>query len=321
MDKLGEPADLTTAAADPGSSRNISVEGNAVGAAFIAGDNNVVTIVYGAEAAWKHLPGAAEGAAEYVRQVRIFLSSPGDVLYERQLAREVAKELVAEPFLRDRAMLTIISWDDPDGPVPLSANITPQELVNQGRPRPSECDIVVVILWSRMGTPLLDKYRKPDGGRYFSGTEWEYEDALEPIPRRDLLVYRRTEKILLDADDPHLAAKLDQREKVKRFFERFCDPDGSLRGGVTDYDTPTTFAERLKMDLRERVAAILSRPSTPSRDAIAVAKTVVVRPWIDSPYPGLRPFASEETGIFFGRGREVDAMLTRLRNPGNDSWR
>ncbi len=37
--------------------------------------------------------------------------------------------------------------------------------------------------------------------------------------------------------------------------------------------------------------------------------------WSGSPYPGLRPFTSDEAAIFFGRGREVDGLLARLRDP------
>jgi hypothetical protein len=52
--------------------------------------------------------------------------------------------------------------------------------------------------------------------------------------------------VLLDADDPELPAKLAQRERVKRFFARLRNPDGSLWGGVTKYDAPSAFAERLR---------------------------------------------------------------------------
>lgn len=34
------------------------------------------------------------------------------------------------------------------------ASVTPQETIKQGLPKPSECDIVSVIFWSRLGTPL-----------------------------------------------------------------------------------------------------------------------------------------------------------------------
>src|SRR5665213_2259163 len=37
--------------------------------------------------------------------------------------------------------------------------------------------------------------------------------------------------------------------------------------------------------------------------------------WQGSPYPGLRSFTTEEASIFFGRGREVDGLIGRLRDP------
>jgi hypothetical protein len=104
-----------------------------------------------------------------LHQIRVFLSSPGDVAVERKLVREIAEGLSAEPFFRDLAVVAVVSWDDPAAQTPMLAQLTPQEAVNRGRPKPSACDIVVVILWSRMGTPLPDEYRKPDGGRYLSG--------------------------------------------------------------------------------------------------------------------------------------------------------
>ena len=69
----------------------------------------------------------------------------------------------------------------------------PQEAVNRVD-RPADCDITIVILWSRLGSPLrTDVFRKPDGEPYGSGTEWEYEDGR--TASRDVLIYRRTATI------------------------------------------------------------------------------------------------------------------------------
>jgi hypothetical protein len=56
-------------------------------------------------------------------------------------------------------------------------HLTPQEAVNRSLSKPSQCDVVVVILWGRMGTPLPESYKKPNGTLYLSGTEWECEDV------------------------------------------------------------------------------------------------------------------------------------------------
>jgi hypothetical protein len=58
-------------------------------------------------------------------QIRIFLSSPGDVADERGLAARIVKqELPYDPFLRGRLTFDLISWDDPDAPTPMLANLS-----------------------------------------------------------------------------------------------------------------------------------------------------------------------------------------------------
>lgn len=140
-------------------------------------------------------------------------------------------------------------WDDPNAPVAMPATLTPQDAVNRGLPKPSQCDVVVVILWAWMGTPLPDTYGKPDGTPYLSGTEWEYEDALAGQPQPHVLVYRRSTKVNIDPDDPAVDQLLEQHRRVKQFFQRFQNPDGSLKGGYAPYDSPQAFRDRLRTDL------------------------------------------------------------------------
>jgi hypothetical protein len=100
------------------------------------------------------------------RHVKVFLSSPGDVKEERELARDLIKAVLpVNEWVRDRLTFDVFSWDDPASSTPLPAHLTPQEAIDRGLIRPSQCDVVVVLLWSRMGTPL-----KHDGKDYMSGT-------------------------------------------------------------------------------------------------------------------------------------------------------
>jgi formylglycine-generating enzyme required for sulfatase activity len=196
--------------------------------------------------------------------VRIFLSSPGDVTDERTLARQVDAELPKHPSLRGRLALELIAWDDPAARIPMLATETPQDSVNAARPRPANCDIVIVILWSRMGTPLPDSVRKPNGEPYFSGTEWEYEDAVRSPrqPGPEVFVYRRTETPKVALDDPKLADKLAQFQRVETFFAQFRNADGSLKGGINEYATPSEFKTLLSQHLQE----VVWRRLVPSRD-------------------------------------------------------
>jgi hypothetical protein len=196
---------------------------------------------------------APETSGEQAPVVRIFLSSPGDMADEREIARElIGGELQKHPSYRG-LKLEVIAWDDPDARIPMLANETPQESVNNTRPRPSTCDIVIVILWARMGTPLPETIRKPDGAPYLSGTEWEYLDAVNSTwePKPDVLVYRRTERPKVELDDDDYPEKLAQYQKVKSFFAQFRNPDGSLVGGVNEYPAPDAFKALLRQHLDE----------------------------------------------------------------------
>src|ERR1700746_1644833 len=105
-----------------------------------------------------------------VRSLRVFLSSPSDVSSERTVADAILHELPRSHAWRGKFTFEVVRWDDPHAAVPMDAHLSPQDALNQRLPKPSECDIVVVILWSRMGTPLVGLV-KPDGSPYLSGTE------------------------------------------------------------------------------------------------------------------------------------------------------
>ena len=126
------------------------------------------------------------------RHLRVFLASPGDVADERRLARDVVDQLRYDPFLRGKVSLDVVAWDKPGAGTPMLATLEPQAAIALGLSKPSECDIVVVLFWSRMGTVLSEDWIKPDAfrylagtpyanlnTRYLSGTEWEYFDALQ----------------------------------------------------------------------------------------------------------------------------------------------
>ena len=196
----------------------------------------------------------------YVRHFRIFVSSPGDVVEERRLAREVIESVLPQrPALRGKASFEVVAWDHPEGDVPMSAGLTPQEAINLGLAKPSDCDLTIVILWGRMGSPLPDDYLKPDGSRYLSGTEWEYEDARRRNPAT-VFIYRRTTAPILQRGDPNeLHQMAEQAERLQDFFESFRQSDGSYTGSVNTYDTPEDFREKLSRHLELIVLRYLTQ--------------------------------------------------------------
>lgn len=235
---------------------------------------------------------------------------------ERRAARLVIERLRTDPLLRNQVDLDIIAWDDPDAATPMLATMTPQEAINRGLAKPSDCEIVIVILWARLGTPLPSEYVKPDGTRYLSGTEWEYWDAVEASRKSDglplVVVYRRSGALALQLDDPQFADKYEQWQRVQTFFAAFTDPDGSIRQGYNTHSSTDDFTRQLETHLkqliRQVVDAFLRRAVPPTPVEMAPAPL-----WKGSPFPGLRAFTPADEPIFYGRGAETDALVERLR--------
>ena len=151
--------------------------------------------------------------------VRIFISSPADVRPERLKAEEILARLGREfaNHLRVEAVL----WERE----PLVATHHFQDPRNI--PQPHEMDIVVVILWSRLGALLPeDQFCGAISARPVTGTEWEFEDALavartNGVP--DLLVYHKTA-------EPH--SGLGNRAAVQERLEQLDRVEGLHRALV-----------------------------------------------------------------------------------------
>ena len=194
------------------------------------------------------------------RKFKIFLGSPGDVGEERELARKIIERIRGERAFRDRMNLQIIAWDQSGVEVAMEAAYTPQKAIELGLPKPSECDLCVFILWSRIGTRLPTDYRKPDGSAYLSGTEWEYWDALQAARdhgRPAVWLYRCTEKPKIDIDDPDFDTKREQWKKVIDFFTALNHSDGSIIGGVNEYPHSQRFEQLFEQHLRDHLTFML----------------------------------------------------------------
>lgn len=245
---------------------------------------------------------------------RVFLSSPGDVNDERRAVLEVLERLPNRPAFREKVGFRVVAWDKPGADTPMLATMSPQEAIDAGLPRPSECDIVICILWARMGTPF-----KIDGTDYLSGTHYELLDALKST-RTETIIYHRSEKKLFDASDTD---GHEQYNRVQSFFksELFNDPaTKQIRRGVNHYANPADFREKFETHLEELVVRLLKRAeiepaNTHTDPSVALPSTVPrieTRRWDGSPFPGLRSLTKDDALIFFGREHETDALVKRV---------
>lgn len=233
---------------------------------------------------------------------RVFLSSPGDVAEERALAQRVLRRL-GEQYAGRLAIEPVV-WEHE----PLVATDTFQAQIV----RPSEADVVVCILWARLGTRLPAGFTRPDGTRYQSGTEFEFEDAVQGFRTRgtpDLLVYRKgAEPVVSMRDAAAALQKVQQKAALDAFVDQwFHDQrDGTLRAAFHPFEEPAQFEELLELHLRKLIAR--RHPDVVAGDSALRAG------WSEgSPFRGLGVFDAAHAPVFFGRTRESAEVLHALR--------
>lgn len=236
--------------------------------------------------------------------IRIFISSPGDVAEERALTRKVIERMKGK--FSNQINIESIYWEHE----PLRATQTFQEQIV----RPSETDIVITILWSRLGTRLPAQFTRPDGSRYESGTEYEFEDAFQAYKEHgtpDLLIYLKTADPKVSLKDKNaVLERLKQKEALDNFFERwFLDKqDGSLIAAFHPFTNSAEYEEIIESHLSKLFNTRL--PIITKGHALTTIKPV----WNEgSPFRGLNVFKFEHSPVFFGRTKAVSEIIEALR--------
>jgi tetratricopeptide (TPR) repeat protein len=239
-----------------------------------------------------------------VRTIRIFVSSPGDVQLERQKAAEVVERVQGE--VSAHAKLVPYFWEHE----PMLATKDFQENI----PSPAEFDIVLCILWSRLGSRLHSKHRRDDGTLYRSGTEFEFEEAVRGWretngERPDILVYRR-DYLNLEVTGEHLeqaAEKMREYKGLLEFFDKwFRSPDEAVfTGAYNPYQNLADFEQRLYRALRTIVLKRLPKEAESARMRATWSR--------GSPFRGLQFFDKEHGSVFYGRSRAVDEIIGLFR--------
>ena len=242
-----------------------------------------------------------------MKTLRFFISSPGDVFEEREIANRVIERLQSEYV--GKVVLEPVLWEKE----PLVATSTFQHQIV----KPSDTDVVIAILWSRLGTRLPKEFVRPDGSRFESGTEYEFEEAIEGFRKTgkpDLLVYRKTAppSVRLD-DEKELLDRLSQKKKLDTFVDKwFHDKaEGTLVAAFHTFEAPSDFEEVVENHLRRLIDRQIPASMASTSEARAVWKK-------GSPFRGLEAFEFEHAPVFFGRTKAVSDILQALRDQSAD---
>ena len=241
------------------------------------------------------------------KTLRIFISSPGDVPEERLRAHLVVQKLGRDyqRFFRIEPYL----WEYE----PMLASGHFQDAIEP----PSSSDIMVLVVYSRLGTPLPERtatreYRGIDGRQPVTGTEWEFEDALEANRSRgapDLLAYRKLGDPQTSlADRAKRAEQERQWQALEAFWGRHFEGAGVFLAGSAKFETLEEFDAKFEADLVRLIEARIAKglQELGGEDGEAT--------WLQgSPFPGLSAYDFRDAPVFFGRDAQIREASTRLQ--------
>lgn len=229
--------------------------------------------------------------------IRIFVSSPGDVDQERNAADRVIKRL-KDRYASD-AIIDPVIWEHE----PMTANKSFQEQILS----PAECDIVVIMLWARMGTRLPSSFAvDPEGNAYPSGTAYEFWTSFERYQKDgspDILVYKKTSQYVPESDHADVLEKAAaQKRTLEEFMEKLLSEEGLPKHAYLTFEDVRRFEEILEVHLEK----LLERK---------LFGEVTLNPtWQGNPFLGLHAFDLKHAPIFFGREVAIQRAAEQLKN-------
>src|SRR5258706_5237710 len=268
-----------------------------------------------------------------MRTIDIFVSSPADVQKERAVAEQLIRSVAAEFDLPinvsysnplrgskeedeinveredfgDESTLVLCPcfWEYPE----LEGDNFLEQIPNTG-----QYDLVICILWSRLGTALAQKCVMPDGGRPRSATDYEVAWVLDQSKRTPgfpgLHVYRIQATAAAPLEPKEQRESLCRQWDAVQAFLAAWKKNGAteFRESCHDYQDLEEFENLFREHFRNFLVRRLDRQIA-SRKALRK-----VHYWESNPFRGLKFFDYEHAAIYHGRTKAVGEMLDALKN-------
>jgi hypothetical protein len=267
-----------------------------------------------------------------MRTIRVFVSSPGDVQKERKLADNLIRSVAAEfgisvsvtysNLLRSDG-ISSESIESDDGTLVLCPyfweyqRFRPDEGYQEQIPNTAEFNLVICILWSRLGTQLAPKFVLPDGTHPRSGTDYEIAWAVHQskqtrgVPALHVYRNRGIPHFPLEPEDTYKEL-VDQWRSLKEFFARWeKDSQGHFVGAFNNYVTLDEFEDLFRAHFRDYLLTQLDKETS---QRMLVGRT---KRWLENPFRGLEVFEFEHAPVFHGRTKAVGELLDLLVQLGN----
>ena len=235
-----------------------------------------------------------------MREINIFVSSPADVEHERQRTERVVERLNGQ--FAGLVRLKTIRWEKKfyEARASFQAQI----------PEAANCDLVIGILWSRLGSELPpDMPPMPDGEPYPSGTAYEVLTAIERSKEKgspSVYLFRKMAPAVLPVEDEKSRALVNQQlDRLRVFWGRFIKTrEGHFKAGYQEFTNPDEFETQLDALLRGWLDERVLKGG-------AVVWPIATK---GSPFRGLAAFGAKHAPVFFGRGADITRAVDDFKD-------
>lgn len=173
------------------------------------------------------------------RTIRVFLEGPGDTDSEKKIASDFINSL-SQRFDQDESLNFEL----------ISSVYSSHESI-----KPGDCEVVIIILRSRFGTPLPPDQTgtKSNGESYQSSVEWTYLNAQVSSIKSDnpqILIFKSSQEVEIQAGEDW-REKLDQQQKLEDFLV-------SINTEVIEYASLEVFRETFRRALEDVLRYLLT---------------------------------------------------------------
>jgi hypothetical protein len=265
-----------------------------------------------------------------MRRIDIFVSSPEDVQKERSLVERTIRAVADEfsvpitvtysNWLRQHVPLDKIAVPGANGSedgrtwlCPCFWEYRDTELDQEYReqiPNTGSYDLVISIIWSRLGSRLSPAFVMPDGSQPKVASEYEIGWVLDQVNRTpgfpELRVYRNGA-----APSAPLHPKTQREaffrdwDAVQEFFAVW-EKQKTFAEACSRYSDLQEFENLFRTHFRDFLGRQLEKEIVPRKPVLRVNRTKT------EPFRGLRFFNFEDAPIFHGRTKAVGQVLDAL---------
>jgi hypothetical protein len=270
-----------------------------------------------------------------MRRIDIFVSSTADVQKERSLVERLIRSIAVEVDVpvtvsysnrfrelrpSDKISERIANGYEDGGSLLCPCFWEYQDFQREQEyqeriPNTGQYDLVVCILWSRLGTKISPAFVMPDGSQPTSATEYEIAWALDQANRTpgfpELHVYRnRSTPVAPLEPKEERETSFRQWDSVQEFFLTWKSKN-AFTEACSEYQDLREFENLFRRHFREFVTKQLDREIVPRKTAGKAHSRKL------NPFRGLEFFNFEDAAVFHGRTKAIGEVLDALKKQAN----